>query len=725
LTETFTERKVTLVQNGHVPEVAMTLAQRLTNAMAARGMNQAALADAVGASPASVSLWCAGKKTPSHDNLMALARELGVAPSWLQFGDGASPRRDSRAERSEYERLLEWYWRKAPPDRGRELGNAAGFAFEVDIPTFARETGQNSLDELLEVEKTVRLDYTVIELVGDDLDRFLRVLQFKDKLRPHLEAAAEAPQKAATVIRAGLDDLDTNGRLLLVRVADYNASGLTGPEYDTGRFMAVCRNTLDSQKGETAGGSYGLGKATMWASSWMGLVLTNSTLSVPQDGVRDNRFFARLELPWHKLGSHSWAGPAWFGQPDPEQECTKSYAGNSTLAEDLYVDRDGEDPGTTFLVVGAYDPSGAAESVDDFAETLRRALAENFWPAMVERGTTGVAPLQVTVTVQRGRDEVSRHVVDPAEFVAPMVETLRKHYDDDVVDKLDQAGDVVREHVTLRVPARRGDGGHPAFDHEVLVLIAQAEEPEDGGQPVDMALENRVVYLRGNNMVIRDYRLRNLPFGARPFHAIVLAGRAVGDDPDNREAEKFLRAAEPPAHNKWTSTPEVTSQYERGGKKALDDLEDAIKDAIRKAVRGVTRNVSDGPESLKQLLRLITPSADNPKRPRVKSVTASLREDGAWAVEGVISVPPKSGRWQLSPVLKFGTESGPAISVEWAELEATANSVERKGRLFSDAKARTVSFRAVSDPATHPVSSARARVMVDIRDVRQVQEVDA
>lgn len=693
--------------------------------MKIRGVNQAALAEAIGASPASVSLWCSGKKHPSGDNLALLARELKVSEAWLQYGDGVAPAPDVRSQRSEYRKLLKWYWREAPPDLGRELGNAAGFAFEADLWTLARETGQNSLDELLEGERTVRLDYAVIELLGEELERFLAAIKFDDELRPRLEVAAAGTQKAAAVIRAGLDDLDANGRLLLTRISDYNATGLTGPEYDTGRFMAVCRNTLDSHKAsDTAGGSYGLGKATMWASSWMGLVLTNSTLSIPEDGLRDNRFFARLELPWHEFDGRPWAGPAWLGQPDDEKGCTKSYGGNEALVRDLYVARESAEPGTTFLIVGAYDPSGAAETIDDFAESLRRALAENFWPAMVKRGEDGSAPLAVTVRTQRGSTRLSEHVVDPADFVAPMVETLRKHYDDEVVDKLDQPGDVVREEVTLRVPARRGEGGHGPIEHNVVVLVAQGDEPADG-EPVDTSTLNRVVYLRGNNMIIRDYRMHNLPFGARPFHAIVLSGEAAGSEPDDRAAERFLRAAEPPAHNKWTSTPEVTSQYERGGKKALDDLEVAIRDAIRNAVRGVTRNVSDGPDSLRQLLRLLPPTGDNPKRPRVKSVRAQLRDDGAWHVEGTISIPPKTGRWQFVPVLKFGTESGPAYAVEWATLEAISGCEHRDSRLHTHANARTVGFRAVTDPASHPVSSTRARVMVDIRDVRQAVEVES
>src|SRR5262249_12365676 len=159
-------------------------------------------------------------------------------------------------------------------------GNAAGFAFDVDMETLGRETGQNSLDEILDGQDTVTLEYTVIELTGKELASFRRALKFDDDLLPHLEAAGGGQQKASTVIRSTLEQIEKDDRLLLIRVADYNATGLIGPEYGTGRFMAVCRNTLDSQKAdETAGGSYGLGKATMWAASGIGLVLANSKLS--------------------------------------------------------------------------------------------------------------------------------------------------------------------------------------------------------------------------------------------------------------------------------------------------------------------------------------------------------------------------------------------------------------------------------------------------------------
>jgi transcriptional regulator with XRE-family HTH domain len=699
----------------------MDLSDRLTQAIAARGLTQAAVAEAVGASAGAVSAWCSGRKPPRKANIEALAGALDVPAAWLQFGEGDGPAPDRARERAAYRESVLWYHREAPPDLGRELGNAAGFAFDNDLQNLARETGQNTGDEALEGQPTVDLIYDVIELSGSDLDQFLKALKIRE-LRPHLEAAAHGDQKANQAIAAGLESLDHERRLTLIRIADYNATGLTGPEYDSGRFMAVCRNTLDSHKAtDTAGGSFGLGKATMWSSSSLGLVITNSKLSVPEGEIVENRLFARLEIPWHEYGGEPWAGPAWYGEWDAEKKCTRSVAGNATLAHDLYAERESAAPGTTFVIVGAFDPSGEATTTEQMAAELIEAMAENFWAAMAPRGSGGPPRLRASVRTFRGRKKLSERVVDPDDYVPELVEALRKHYDDEVVDALDVEGDVVRETVTLRVPERLGDDGHPATDHQVVVLVAQAADPGDDSSNRETV--NRVRYLRGSNMTIRDYALTGLPLGARPFHAIVLAGLAAdGSGADDRLAERFLRAAEPPAHDRWMATPELTTRYARGARAALTALESDIKDVVREAVRPGTSEVSDGPDSLKQLLRLVPPK-DTAKRPRVRSVSAKPTEDGAWAVEATVSVPARTGPWRFSPVLKFGTESGPALPVKWSELEALegAEEVDTR-RLRSRPGVRSVRFRAISDPTSHPVTFEYARVGLDLMDARREED---
>ncbi|MDT0478289.1 transcriptional regulator, partial [Streptomyces sp. DSM 41014] len=142
---------------------------------------------------------------------------------------------------------ISWYHRPGHADGGREFGNAAAFAFEADVGVLAREATQNSLDDRLDLAPPGRVRSTLHELSGEALARFRDEIRWDDLL-PHYEAAAQQDQKVGRMIAAGLSDMYDRDRLVLLRIDDYNASGLTGDDYETGRFAAVVRRQLDSQK---------------------------------------------------------------------------------------------------------------------------------------------------------------------------------------------------------------------------------------------------------------------------------------------------------------------------------------------------------------------------------------------------------------------------------------------------------------------------------------------
>jgi transcriptional regulator with XRE-family HTH domain len=689
--------------------------------MRRQGVSQAGLARQLQVSGASVSAWVSGSKRPTTDNLIQIAEFLGVSPGYLQFGDVdlTVEGLDVEGARAEYKDSLSWYWRPAPRDHGREYGNAAGYAFEPDIGTLARESGQNICDEKLEAEPTVEARYTVAELSGDELEKFLERIRFQE-VREHLEAASRSNLKAGSVISRGLEQLDS-GALTFIKIEDFHAHGLTGPEFQPGRFMAVVRNVLDSQKNEGAGGSFGLGKATLWSSSQFGLVLVNSNLSEPVEGRTEGRLIGRIDLPWHQVDGQEWAGPGWFGVPDPEDDGepparTISYWGNRAAASDLLISRPAGVAGTSFLIVGAYDASGAAEGIEEIAERLSETLADNFWPAMVDRSDDEPARFRAIVRAERNGKLVSESYVNPAQFQAERVSALLKHVNDDVVDQLDKPGDLVRRHVTLRIPRRTADPEHGPLEHEATLLVVQAEDEI----PTRSATASGfMTCLRGSHMVIQSSKVGAQPVGARSFHAIVLAGEASGDEMTDRAADRFLRAAEPPAHNKWTGTPDLTASYVRGGRAAIEAFDAEVKRLIREIIKQPSRDLSDGPESLKELLRIVPPKHEG-KRPRVRSIKDhEVDENGAWVIsDATLSLPPRSdGRgWTVRPVLRFGTESGSALSVDWIALTPLSNcELDEENRLVIPAKARTARFSAVSDPSTHPVGARRAKVLVDVR----------
>ena len=708
----------------------MEFHQRLTEAISRRGVTQAALAEHLEVSAASVSSWCAGTKRPTEiSRLERMAEFLGVTPGFLQFGEGTT-REPSDAElqpqRIQYQEELEWYWRPAPRDRGRELGNAAAYAFETDIPTLGRESAQNISDEKLDTAPTVDARYVVGELTGDALTSFLYAIKF-DSVRPHLEAASKTNRKAGSVIGRGLAEVDS-GRLIYIRIEDFDASGLTGSEFQPGRYMAVSRNVLDSQKDDTAGGSYGLGWATLPATSQFGLVLCNSQLSVAVDGRTRDRFVGVIDLPWHAVGGVEYAGRGWYGLPDPTDNepglrPTVSYWENEALARDALVYRPDSRPGTSFLIVGAYDASGAVDEIDEIAERISESLADNFWPAMVDR-PDGHARLQAIVRSEKNGEALSEHYVNPARYQPAKVAAFSKHLSDNIVDSLDEAHDVVRKNVTLHVPARTVEPKHHSYDHEAILLVAQADDEEDVRQE---AAPGTITYLRGSHMVVSSPRVTALPIGARSFHAIVLAGEAASNLPADRAADRFLRASEPPAHNKWTGTPEIKACYARGGMRAISIFDSEIKRVVREIIRQPSHNLSDGPDALKELIRISPPTTEG-RRPRVKGVRGyDINEQGAWVItEAKVTLPtrPNGRGWTISPVLRFGTESGASISVKWDSLVPVSPcDIDDRGRLVTPPAARTAVFSAISAPESHPVGAHRAKALLDVQ--AHIDEVDS
>jgi transcriptional regulator with XRE-family HTH domain len=674
------------------------------------GMSQAELADRLDLTRAAVSAWVTGRATPRDETKRAIAGIFGVDLSAVY----------EHSTDVAVDFPLTWYHRLAHIDGGREYGNAATFAFAADLAALAKEATQNSLDEQADRAQPVRVRFTLHEISGDSLDSFLKVLRWQD-LERHLDAAASSPQKVSRSLRAAIDELQDSRKLLLLRIDDFNAAGLTGPDYADGRFAAVVRRQLDSHKqsGERAGGSYGLGKATLWATSRFGMVLMNSTLSEPHEGRTRHRTIGRLDLPWHELEGESFAGPAWFGQPDTEpthKGVSRSWWANEGTLRELHLERNGDDPGTSFLIVGAHDASGDAESLHEMHEKLVRSLADDFWAAMVGGERAGPLLEAHVATLRNGQTVIPEERVDPHGRHPALSRALRAYLDGTTVSELTTASQVALAYVPLTVTPRRGQKGThgKGREHHAVLLLTAAEESE---------YTNRIVLMRGSRMRITEHRPRELPLGTMPFQGVLLAGHATdGVGEDVRLAEDFLRASEPPEHDRWDRTEELTSLYERGALSRLREFRGDIDKAVRALVarRELTRK--NGPEALRELLRLEGAESPNSRRgqgfPTVRGINAKVLDNGSWQVSVTVKVPPSQDAWQVTPIAKFDVRSGGRPSVGWDLLSATENCRVESGDLIIDPGARSASFTGVTDPTTHPVPSRLARLVVDLSKAR-------
>ncbi|MDI2130872.1 helix-turn-helix transcriptional regulator [Yinghuangia seranimata] len=663
-------------------------------------MSQNELALTLDVTRAAVSAWVTGRAEPRPDKKRAIAAALGLDEVAVTV----------REETPTQAASVTWYHRPAHVDGGREFGNPAAFAFDADLSVLAREATQNSLDERLDNSRPVRMRYTLHQITGKHLFRFLDAIQWSE-IEPHVQAAEDPKRKTGRVIADGLREMRENSSLILLRIDDFNANGLTGSDYDDGRFAAVVRRQLDSSKssGDTAGGSYGLGKATLWATSRLGLVLINSTLSETHEGRRERRMIGRLDLPWHVVDGREWAGPGWFGEPDRTRgDAARSWWADTETAASLHLDRPEGEPGTSFLIVGAHDASGDAQDLPAMRDKLVRSLADDFWAAMTTGG--GRPPLlEVTVVTRRDDEEGVEERVDPHVHAPVRARALRAFLNGETVDAITGPTDVARLSVSLVLPARKaGARGDAPTRHDAVLLVTPCAD--------DDRHANHITAMRGNRMTVVDRRIGGAGVNTVAFQAVLLAGVAAGDASADLAAERLLRTSEPPEHNAWRRTDDLTASYVRG---AATRIAEFLKAADVAAVTAVARPEPGGgdmPAPLRDILRLDAAGAGRTTGyPTVKDLDGHLQEDGAWRIRVEVRLPERPDAWHLVPKLRFAVRGGGGLPVEWATLVARSNcTVEGDGSLTFTPLSRSAVFEGVSDPTSHPIEAALSVAQVDL-----------
>lgn len=688
---------------------------------------QAELAEELGLTRAAVSAWITKRSVPRPTVMGEIAKALGT-----DLGTVHTRTTDTQAGLP-----ITWYHRPGYQDGGRDGGNAAAFAFDADVQVLARETCQNSLDErLVENERPVRVRYTLHELTGEKLEAFRGAVLW-DELRPHYSAVSEsaADQKVGRVVDAGVRDMFEKGRLILLRIDDYNASGLTGDDYGDGKFAAVVRRQLESLKsGRDAGGSYGLGKATLWATSALGMVLMNSTLSVPHEGRTERRVIGRLELPWRSVDGTPYAGPAWLGRPDPEThnaEVVRSWWADEEMVERLYLTRDNDEPGTSFLIVGAHDVAsleqGGTDSDDEEGNAsdgdgtrdirvmhrrLVEALGKDFWAAMTGGGSR-LPLLETSVrTYRNGEVVVEEETVDPTDTQPSRSRALRAFYEGTTVDRLTEAGQVALRTVPLRLPLSGGRSG-ALGTHQGVLLVTEATD-RDG-------VPNQVHSLRGNRMTIKKSTVHGLPLGVTQFQAVLLVGHAAGESaPFAGEAEEFLRAAEPPEHDRWGQTEELTLRWSHSAHNRISRLTTEVNAAVKELVVRPRRPGAEESAKLRKKLTVPRRTAA-PKRgtgsavPELVELDAEIGENREWRITAEVKLPRADELPAMTPVVLLDVRSGGRPRLDWAELVAVEGCEVEGGVLHFEQGARKAVFRGATDPTSHPVRTELTRLALELR----------
>ena len=603
---------------------------------------------------------------------------------------------------------VHWVFDELPPSGARRGGDPSEHAFKHDVETLVREVVQNANDQALGFPA---LCFRVLELRGDPLARFYEAIDWFT-LSPHLRAAASA--RGGRALAAYLRTLDTSARLLLLQIEDRNTVGLTGDETEgDSHFRALCKDTLYSHKqSEAAGGSYGLGKSVLWSFSGLGTVLFNSVLFEDPAGYVSPRLIGRAELPSHAVGSGKrgsgwYTGSGWFGRVRAAErgQRAESVWGSSALvlADSLQLTRP-QRSGTSISIVGFREPqSEVEEGVEPLGQRIRQAATRYFWPAMIME----TRRLRVSVAQEGGESVI---IPEADELIAPFLECYRRRAD--AGDDLAMPGDLALRRIALELPAER-EGDEPSADRsgevDLLVRLCDEHSPHP--------LAGHVAMFRGPGMVVRYWDRSGLALGMRPFHAVLICGAArnpLAPSAGDQRVERFLRAAEPPGHDDWETTPALKQQYKRGYGRALQRMKDQVTAELRALLVARPSVGSRGPDRLQRRFPIGARGGRGGEGNAFSFSRLAARFEGErWHFSGAIrratsepqSGQPQSGQpWRAELGLHELGEGGDPldrIAIERLELEAVDARVQLQAgiaRLDAPAELEELAFVGQSTP---------------------------
>jgi RNA polymerase primary sigma factor len=555
------------------------------------------------------------------------------------------------------------------------------------LESLVRETTQNSLDAAVGNRVSTRFTLFDLPKKSTRYKQFVAGVDFLG-LKKHLQAAVDSGGKRDIAVRIadGLTLAAADERpLRLLAVEDFGATGLKGDEFESGSaFAALVRDVSNSQKhDQTAGGSYGLGSQTLFGSSRIMTVLFASQIHGEEQ--RGIRLIGKAELSYHKIDRAEYAGRGWIGESIGDDGAQSTWEDpGSTLLKKLLLHRtppagETRTSGTTALIVAFSEADADDQDGEEVAERIVRTVARDFWPA-VELG-------QLTTEVQYysgDEDAPSVHKkVRPAEYVPSLVDAFAKYRKNELEDKLREPGDTVSEAVELTIPKTSAEGGvdpqHPQLTAECRVIIRLADP-----DAADAKLAEHVGFTRGRGMIVQYAPRRNLAAGARPYHAIVLAGTIAGAGPNEIAAEKFLRFSEPPAHDEWDGA-NLGSRYARGGGARLREFQEAIREVLRRFVCPDSTETTDGPEVLREIFRMRKLPAPPEPGIRISAAAAPFR-DGVYHVQATVR-PGKSGRVVVIPRLTIAKEQGSPIRLDWLDLSAEGAEVTENRLVIANSPA--------------------------------------
>ena len=240
-----------------------------------------------------------------------------------------------------------------------------------------RETGQNTLDNRgKDAVGPIRMVFELATMNTQEIPGI-------EGLRKHLEAVAEQTESQQghdrMVKAAALSKKET---VSVLRISDYNTTGLTGSEALASRGSPISRLTRGKggSSDDERGGSFGIGSAVGPMASDLCTVIYTS---VPED-TRDSVMAGYTRLATHSLNETSYRAEGYFTRLDCEDDFEYQRP-----APKIGQFSERTEPGTDIYILGY-----RMTEKDPELERVRDAMIDNFMAAIKESHLVveGIAP---------------------------------------------------------------------------------------------------------------------------------------------------------------------------------------------------------------------------------------------------------------------------------------------------------------------------------------------
>lgn len=510
----------------------------------------------------------------------------------------------------------DWVFENNPP-----MGGATGEAFTNTLASsgmgpasvLAREAIQNSVDAKASEDQKVRVEFIARSIIGKEKAAFVA--------RSGLNKIGVRAKFLGFKDPNCIDDLsNTKKRLNLLFVNDHNTTGLEGdPTSSDSKFSRFLLSLGDGGKEHTehgTGGSYGFGKSVYSSNSG---ILTIFAYSRTKDGSGEpiSLLFGCGYYRKHKHNDAGYTGRAWFGR-----DITDSHAHAHQIVAPLrdaeadelaaklgFAERAEGDLGTSVLIVDAM-----VETKD-----ILTGVEDWWWPRLLSN------LLDVRVVDAEGGIDFPRP--RKRNDLKPFLEAFETATGKSPADGKR----------TFQKALNKFEGmgmGTCGF------VVLEQDDKEKLFVPEDRV--DTVALVRTPLMVVAYHRQWTLGNPA-------MAGAFFADD----AVDDILRAAEPPAHDRWDKDARRLQDVTGRKRSIVTRILSSIQRALKQSQSTASPPPSPRPKRLsileRTLANFLTPSKKGPQpnpdpslapislkytvAPRAEATGDNLRLKAAFSVE--------------------------------------------------------------------------------------------